>query len=366
MTDAPPSSDALLDELEEAGGELTLNTALEGAQITVALEDETVVFNDGQAVLDTDNLDYIGSNGILHVIDDVLFPEELNTVAKVVQRTESFSTLLDAVVQAGLVEDLDNPDDELTVFAPNNDGFAPINVEVLLDQPELAEVLGYHVIEGAALEAGDLTDGQTVETLAGDELTVNVENGEVSIDGSTVVQPNVSASNGVIHVLDRALLGNQNLANVARFARVFSSAEEEDESLYDALVEFDLVDEFANADDRTVFGPNNDAFADADLSDFTEEEVQEILRYHVFTEAPFVTRDVASLDALLSLLAAEGGEVELETSTGETVTITQVDESTVVFNGGQATLDLSNVDYFGSNGVLHAIDGVLLPPSDNE
>jgi len=348
------TSTALLDLLAE--GEVTLTT-VQGEDLTIALDGDQVVFNDGQATLDVANLDYFASNGILHVIDGLLLPPSLvpaTTIADVVAGDENFSTLLAALQAADLVDPLADEEATFTVFAPNNDGFAPINTDVLLAQPALSEVLGYHVIPDAEIAAADLSEGDNpVTTLAGEELTVVVNDDGVFIEGSEVVNFDIEADNGIIHVLDRTLLGNQNLANVVQFTA-------ETEELFGAVGNAGLADAFVNADGWTVFGPNNATFENADLSGFSDAEIAEVLQYHVFADG------LTSSGDLLQLLSDNGGEVTLTTLQGEDLTIAQ-DGEEIVFNdsddGPQATLDLSNLDYFGSNGILHVIDGLLLPPS---
>ena len=272
------------------------------------------------------------------------------TIADVVAGDENFSTLLAALQAANLVDPLDNEEATFTVFAPNNAGFAPINTDVLLAQPELGDVLGYHVIPDVAIAAADLNEGDNpVTTLAGEELTVVVNDDGVFIEGSEVIQTDIEADNGIIHVIDRTLLGNQNLANVVQFTA-------ETEELFGAVANAGLADAFINADDWTVFGPNNATFENADLSGFSDAEIAEVLQYHVFPDA------ITSSGDLLQLLSDNGGEVTITTLQGEDLTIAQ-DGEEIVFNDGQATLDLGNLDYFGSNGILHVIDGLLLPPS---
>ncbi|WP_176521697.1 fasciclin domain-containing protein [Longimonas halophila] len=350
-------SGSLLSLLDENDGTVTIET-LQGEGLTVAQDGDQIVFNDGQATLDTANLDYTASNGILHVIDGLLLPpslQEATTIADVVADSDDFSTLLAALQEANLVDALADEEATFTVFAPNNDGFAPINTDVLLGQPDALEaVLGYHVIPDAEIAAADLNEGEnTVTTLAGEELTVVVNDDGVFIEGAEVIQTDIEADNGIIHVLDRTLLGNQNLASTAWFVS-------ETNELYNAVVDFGLADAFVNANNWTVFGPNNATFEETDLSGFSEEEVQEVLQYHVFAD------DAVDSGSLLALLDDNNGEVTIETLQGEDLTITQ-DGDQIVFNDGddgpQATLDTANLDYTGSNGILHVIDGLLLPPS---
>ena len=282
-------------------------------------------------------------------------PDPTQTIGDIVGDDDNFSTLLTALEEAGLAGALTDEESTFTVFAPNNDAFGPINTEVLLGQSDaLAAVLGYHVIPDSEITASDLESGaNTVETLSGDQLTVNVTDDGIFIEGAEVIQTDVEATNGVIHVLDRALLGNQNLANVAWFVQ-------ETEELYNAIVGAELRDAFVNEEEAwTVFGPNNATFEEADLSSFSDEEIQQILQYHVYAES------AVDSGSLLGLLDENDGTVAIETLQGEDLTITQ-DEEQIVFNGGQATLDTENLDYTASNGILHVIDGLLVPPSLQE
>jgi len=278
-------------------------------------------------------------------------PDSTQTIGEIVGEDDNFSTLLTALEEAGLASALTDEGETFTVFAPNNDAFGAINTSVLLEQPEALEaVLGYHVIPDQALEASELEDGEnTVETRSGDELTIEVTGDGVFIEGSEVIQTDVETTNGIIHVLDRPLFGNQNLANATWFVS-------ETEELYNAVVGAELDDAFVGAEGWTVFGPNNDTFENADLSGFSDEEIQQILEYHVYNES------VVDSGGLLGLLDDNDGTVTIETLQGEDLTITQ-DGDQIVFNGGQATLDTENLDYTASNGILHVIDGLLLPPS---
>jgi len=305
----------------------------------------------------------IGALGFLAACDDdddgMVDPpiEDDGTIADIVGDDDSFSTLLGLLQGEDLTDALGEEDATFTVFAPTNAAFGPYDLDAIAGtEGAVGEILRYHVVQGAAVASGDLTDGQTIETLAGDELTVSLRDGNVFIDGAQVTQPDVEADNGIIHVIDRTLIGNQNLANVAAFVN-------ETSVLFDTVAGAGLGEAFADAEQWTVFGPNNATFENADLSGFSDAEIAEVLQYHVFPDG------LTSSGDLLQLLSDNGGEVTLTTLQGEDLTIAQ-DGEEIVFNdsddGPQATLDLSNLDYFGSNGILHVIDGLLLPPSFTE
>ena len=115
----------------------------------------------------------------------------------------SFKTLVTAVQEAGLVDTLKGPG-PFTVFAPTDDAFAKIpkaDLDALLkDKAALTKVLTYHVVPGKVL-AQDVKPGD-VATVEGSSLTITTKDGKVMVDGATVVQTDVMADNGVIHVID--------------------------------------------------------------------------------------------------------------------------------------------------------------------
>lgn len=117
-----------------------------------------------------------------------------------------FNTLATALQAAGLVETLKGPG-PFTVFAPTDEAFAKIpkaDLDALLkDKARLSAVLTYHVVPGKVM-AKDVTAGK-VKTVQGSELTLGTTGG-VTVDAAKVVQADIAASNGVIHVIDSVVL----------------------------------------------------------------------------------------------------------------------------------------------------------------
>jgi uncharacterized surface protein with fasciclin (FAS1) repeats len=141
--------------------------------------------------------------------------EQPETVVDVAASEESFSTLATAVDAAGLAGTLSG-DGPFTVFAPVNDAFAALpagTVDTLLapeNRAQLTSVLTYHVVPSKVLSS-DLSDGMTVTTVQGQPLTLGVQGDAVTLtdaSGNTasVVQADVEAGNGVVHVIDHVLL----------------------------------------------------------------------------------------------------------------------------------------------------------------
>lgn len=144
------------------------------------------------------------------VVEEVVVEEAPNTVVDIAVGSPDHTTLVAAVSAAGLVETLSG-DGPFTVFAPTNSAFAALpegTVDNLL-KPEMKDqltgVLTYHVVAGNVM-SGDLSDGQVVTTLNGQELTVSIKDGKVMINGATVVAADLAGSNGVVHVIDSVLL----------------------------------------------------------------------------------------------------------------------------------------------------------------
>ncbi len=136
--------------------------------------------------------------------------EELSSIVEIAVGNENFSTLVAALTEADLVGALSG-DGPFTVFAPTDDAFAAllatleIEAAELLAHPQLADVLKYHVVSGKVMST-DLTDGMEPATLQGETVTIDLSYGVRINDAAMVIDPDVEASNGVIHVIDTVLV----------------------------------------------------------------------------------------------------------------------------------------------------------------
>jgi uncharacterized surface protein with fasciclin (FAS1) repeats len=128
-------------------------------------------------------------------------------IVEVAINAGSFSTLVQAVKAAGLLETLSG-DGPFTVLAPTDEAFARIptaDLQALLtDRQALTSVLTYHVVPGK-LHAEDVINLSSAETVNGQAVHVTVKDGQVMIDGATVTTTDIDATNGVIHVIDRVI-----------------------------------------------------------------------------------------------------------------------------------------------------------------
>lgn len=149
--------------------------------------------------------DIKAKNGVVHVVDKVILPP---TVVSVALANSNFTTLVQAVVKAGLVDAL-NGAGPFTVFAPTNDAFSALFTQLGitgvndLTAEQLVPILTYHVVSGNVLST-NLTAGE-VGTLNGKKISVNLTGG-VKINNSTVVAADIQGSNGVVHVINQVLI----------------------------------------------------------------------------------------------------------------------------------------------------------------
>ena len=159
--------------------------------------------------------DVLASNGVIHVIDEVLIPEDFyaQTLAQIVAGSPDHTILLSALAKpelAGLLEAANNPTADLTVFAPTDAAFTAVlgvlGKESIDDIPValLNEIVSYHIL-GSAVNADQLTNGDVETILVGESVTVDLTDG-VKINNANVGPADLKAVNGVAHVVDAVLL----------------------------------------------------------------------------------------------------------------------------------------------------------------
>jgi transforming growth factor-beta-induced protein len=336
----------------------TATTAL-GEDITVSISGSSVMINNANVV----TADVEATNGIIHVIDAVLVPSLeasiVNTIVEPAYFSNDFTILTEAVVTAGLVETLIDADADYTLFAPTNAAFEAAGITSLdgLTADDLTPILTYHVL-GSRVNAADLptTAGGTavaVETLNGNFYLSNNDNG-VFINGNTeVVATDLGYDNGVVHVISRTLVPPSMDIVAIAIDLGFNS-------LAAALTEAGLVGALQDPNGPfTVFAPTDDAFASlyTALSIDGPEDVDPllgdgtlaaILTYHVLNGRVFSSDLVDGL----APTTLQGGTVEVNIDGG----VSLDDKDPDVTNPNVVTTDV-----LGTNGVIHAIDAVLLP-----
>ncbi|KAH4202714.1 hypothetical protein HBH61_056670 [Parastagonospora nodorum] len=142
------------------------------------------------------------TGGVIHIIDTVLtIPETASNTAI----AAGLSSLAGALTAANLVETVDTTKD-VTIFAPSNAAFQAIGSGLgNLTTEQVTSVLTYHVVAGAVGYSSGLTNGTSLKTVNGANLTITVVDGKVFVNGARVITPDVLVANGVVHVIDNVL-----------------------------------------------------------------------------------------------------------------------------------------------------------------
>ena len=260
-----------------------------------------------------------------------------------------FNTLAAALQAADLVETLKGPG-PFTVFAPTDEAFAKLpagTVETLL-KPEnkgtLAGILTYHVVGGKVL-AKQVVGLKGAKTVNGQRVDIKVADSTVMIDGAKVVTTDIECDNGVIHIIDSVILpADKNIPEVATAAGKFTT-------LLAAVKSAGLVETLVGKGPFTVFAPTDEAFGklpagtvDDLLKPENKQKLVDILTYHV------VPGRVYSEDAVAAKSA--------KTVQGASISVSVGSDGAKINSSKLVMTDLD-----ASNGVIHVIDAVLMPPA---
>ena len=267
-----------------------------------------------------------------------------------------FTTLVAAVTAAELVDTLKG-EGPFTVFAPTDDAFSALpagTIDELLkpeNKQKLTDILLYHVVSGSVM-AADVTALTSAPTVLGKDVAVKVDMGSVYINEAKVIITDIATSNGVIHVIDAVLLPPSDEAAMEKKTIVdVAVADGRFNTLVAAVTAAELVETLSGEGPFTVFAPTDDAFAalpagtvDSLLLPENKQQLTDILLYHVVS-GKVMAADVVTLTSAPTVL-------------GKDVTIT-VKDGKVFLND---TVQVIITDVEASNGVIHVIDAVLLPP----
>jgi uncharacterized surface protein with fasciclin (FAS1) repeats len=277
-------------------------------------------------------------------------------VVEVAQRDANFSILAEAVVAADLAGTLSGTG-PFTVFAPTDAAFASLLTELgvtkaqlLADKALLRSVLQYHVL-GAKVAKAAVPLGKAITPLDGGIFKIDsVGGGLVITDGrnrtSKITATDVPATNGIVHVIDKVLLpANKTLVETAQALPDFSI-------LVEAVVAADLANTLSGTGPFTVFAPTNAAFGKL-LTELGVTKAQllankpllvKVLTYHVLA-GRVLKADVPVGTAITTVQ-------------GETFT---VDANLAITDRNGRKSSITATDVLARNGVIHAIDTVILP-----
>lgn len=252
-----------------------------------------------------------------------------------------FKTLVKAVEAAGLAETL-SASGPFTVFAPTDEAFGKLPegaLDSLLKNPDaLRSVLLVHVVPAKVL-AADVAQLKSAKTALGQSIAIDASKG-VRVETANVVRVDIAATNGVIHVIDSVIMPRNDLIEAARSAGTFKT-------LLKAIEAADLTETLRGDGPFTVFAPTDEAFGklpketlESLLND--KKKLAAILTYHV-VPGKVTAEQVVKLTTAPTV---QGQRLKIAASNG-----------VVVDNAKVLTTDVP-----ATNGVIHVIDAVLLPP----
>jgi uncharacterized surface protein with fasciclin (FAS1) repeats len=328
---------------------------LSECQVANAANGQPLSFTVGQTVMVNDATvtiaDVPASNGIVHVIDKVLTPSDTpNDIPRTAQCTGVHNSLVAAVIQAELLTTLQG-EGPFTVFAPTDQAFTDAGIDLAaLDTPEgkatLSDILLYHVVPGA-VSSSNLSD--CMSATAVNDLSLSFTVGDsVMVNDANVVTADVATSNGVIHVIDKVLTPTATPTDIPRTAQCTGVHN----TLVDAVIQADLLTTLQGDGPFTLFAPTDQAFTDAgiDLAALNTEEgkatLTDILLHHVFIS-----------DSIWASQIEDGQMVSM--ANGDNITLSKSDGKIMI---GDATV--TGADVLVSNGIIHVVDKVIMPPSD--
>ncbi|MEM7383627.1 MAG: fasciclin domain-containing protein [Verrucomicrobiota bacterium] len=327
-------------------------------QLNVAIEESEppVITVDGKEIT---TADVEASNGVLHIVDGVLVPVQVDNLLQVVAANEDLSSFKAALEASGRDSRLDRRYDwpKYTVFAPANEAFAeiaPADLEALLaDRSAVREIIDLHLVFGE-FNAADLEDGQRLYSLAGERLRVSVGDDGVRINDSLVTVADQEALNGVVHITDSLItLPPVTIAD-------FLSDKSYLSTLNTAVEAAGLTGALAGDGPLTLFAPTDYAFRtlpegqlDTLLGD--TDALTQVLLNHV-AEGAVSASDLKELDSIETL---QGSDLPVEEKRNRWGWF-----SFRRLQVGGAAVWVSDIEV--DNGLIHLIDRVIEIPAAEE
>jgi uncharacterized surface protein with fasciclin (FAS1) repeats len=259
-----------------------------------------------------------------------------------------FKTLAAALEAAQLVETLKGKG-PFTVFAPTDEAFAKLPQETVAsllkseNRKQLTDILTFHVVPGK-VEARDVVKLNGAVTVNGQRVDIVADKDGVKVDGANVIKTDIHCDNGVIHVIDSVILpANDNIPETAKTAGQF-------ETLLAAAKATGLAEVLGTAGPFTVFAPTDEAFrklpkgtVETLLKPENKEQLADILKYHViagrvYSEQVLDSKAVKTLQGSPASVSVQDGYPQIQNA------------------------KILKTDIDASNGVIHVIDSVIIPP----
>lgn len=268
------------------------------------------------------------------------------SVSELMQDDGELSVLVQLINQSGLNADLE-AEGSFTVFAPTDSVLESQNLNNLSDE-QLKSILSYHVVPSNLVSDDILNGEKSFQTVQGDSIFSSDRSGDTRINNKAHIQGSQQGNNGNVHKIDELLLPDSGhnvfeIINKRYYTHKFACSCTSGRTGLTAT----LANE---SNDYTIFVPSDVAFENyGNVDDLSDEELKPILEYHI-VEGELLSSDLS-----------EGQE--LTTLNGEQITITSVSAEGAITINGEATVQLSDLQ--GTNGVVHVLDKLIVPPHDD-
>ncbi|KAI5099852.1 periostin [Silurus meridionalis] len=312
----------------------TAYETLEGSVVEIGCDGDSLTINGIKMVL---KKDIITSNGVIHLIDQVLIPDSAKQVIELVG--DSQRMFGDMVSEMGLSAAM-RPKTEYTLLAPVNSVFTK---EIMaLDQNLLRIILENHILK-LRVTLNELYNGQLLETLGGRLLRVFVYRTAVCIENACMIRGSKEGSNGALHLMRSLIrLPEQTMLELLQADGRFT--------IFLKLMEkAELTEMLKQEGSYTIFAPTDEAFKDMsnedmDLLTSDLNILRTILLYH-FSNGIYINGGL------------EGGVTNLlKTIQGNNLQVLSVNNSINV-----NSLNVNDNDLMASNGVVHVVKNLLYP-----
>jgi transforming growth factor-beta-induced protein len=346
---------------------------LEGGKAYIKTDKGVQIGNDVNGYANIILTDIDASNGVVHVLDEVIIPKKLDlrpTILDIAVGNPDFSLLVEAVQFAGL-ESLLSGKKQLTTFAPNNAAFVALLDDLGISKDDLFQksnkklvrtILLYHIINNAKY-AADVVAADRFKTRAWEYAYIRTDKGpqigNSKYGFANIIATDIAASNGVVHVLDKVIIPKKVDLGSDKPSILELAASNPDLSILVKAVQFTGIEHIlAKKQHMTAFAPTDEAFVKLlDKLGLTAEElfvdknrglIKKILFYHL-SRWELYAEDVLLADKVKTF-AFENAYV-------------RTDKGPQIGNDKYGYANIIAIDIMASNGVVHLLDEVILPPS---
>eukprot|EP00755_Sulcionema_specki_P039367 Sspe_Gene.24275::Locus_9588_Transcript_2_2_Confidence_0.667_Length_13454::g.24275::m.24275 len=319
--------------------------------------------------------DIPASNGVLHIIDTLITvaappPPSTGTVFQILSSTSETTDFATMATTAGVQSLFSDASSLVTVFAPSNTAWnaMPFGTrEVLARRPDLlSDVVRYHVISGAALTTAAAPFTSPSSTLQGGVLVMENVAGPNTLlinRNSRVVQGNLQATNGMVHILDRVLLPPSTALPTSTVMDVIAASSAHT-VLSVAIERSGFASVLSGSGPVTLFAPSNDAFAAMHPEEFDQlmanpSAIAQFLRSHTVPEYLQTADLMQSAPGQFTTMSGSTVRYSAGGTVGRSFTVEQV--SQLILNPTSSNARITTPDRSASNGIVHVVNSVLVP-----